>query len=68
MVKILMLECDGCHKKVFTVEGRNPDRKLECDCCPEDHDHGKSANETGIACRPMTIFVLPGSAQLKVME
>ena len=38
---------------------------LVCDCCTEEHDHGKNANETGVACRPVTITIVPGSTSLK---
>jgi hypothetical protein len=65
---VLMFECDQCHVKAFSSDGRNPGRVLKCACCPLDHDHDKAANETDQPCRPLTIHVLPGTAQLKVME
>ena len=64
---MLMIECLTCHKKAFTEDGRDPDRHLECDCCPEDHHHGRASNETGVVCRGIDIHVLPGSATLSVM-
>lgn len=30
-----------------------------CACCPQDHHHGRAANE-GTPCRPVTITVIPG--------
>jgi len=62
-----MIECKTCHAKAFVSDGRYPDRALECGCCPESHDHGKAADETGRPCRPIHIYVLPGSASLSVM-
>lgn len=62
-----MIECNQCHQKHFTNDGRNVDRALKCGCCAEEHDHGEAANRTGAPCRPVTITVLPGSATLSVM-
>ena len=62
-----MLECNQCHAKAFTLDGKSPDRVLKCECCTVEHDHGRNASETGEPCRPMTIHVLPGSASLSVM-
>jgi hypothetical protein len=64
---MLMIECKSCSAKVFTEDGRDPDRLLACGCCPVDHHHGKAADETGTPCRPVTIMVLPGTASLSVM-
>jgi hypothetical protein len=64
---MLMIECQGCHQKAFTADGRDPDRALDCDCCPESHHHGRAANETGEPCRPISITVLPGSASLQIL-
>jgi hypothetical protein len=65
---MFLLLCKQCGAKAFTMTGRNADIQLKCDCCPEDHDHGRVANETGTPCRPMEICALPGTLQLKVME
>jgi hypothetical protein len=35
-----------------------------CTCCPQDHHHGQAATESGTACRPLTITLLPGSVSL----
>lgn len=35
-----------------------------CGCCPQDHHHGQAANESGTPCRPVTITMLPGSADV----
>lgn len=35
-----------------------------CGCCPQDHHHGQAASETGNACRPVTIILLPGSTDV----
>ena len=64
---MLMIECQTCHKKHFTEDGRDPDKQLVCACCPEDHHHGEAANRTGVVCRGIDIQVLPGSASLKIM-
>ena len=61
-----MIECDTCHAKKFTEDGRSPDVQLKCGCCEVEHDHGKAANESGSPCRPVTIHLLPGSASLAV--
>ncbi len=34
-----------------------------CVCCPEDHHHGRAAN-AGTPCRPVTITMAPGSADV----
>jgi hypothetical protein len=65
---MLLLLCKKCGAKTFTMDGRNPDMLLKCECCPQDHDHGRAANETGVACRPIEISVCPGTAQLKVTQ
>lgn len=58
---MLMVTCNSCHEMAFTDSGLHPDNALVCGCCTEKHDHGKAANETGEACRPVTITVLPGT-------
>lgn len=35
-----------------------------CRCCPQPHNHGQASRETGIACRPVTIILGPGSAEV----
>lgn len=35
-----------------------------CTCCPQPHNHGQANRETGIACRPVTILLGPGSAEV----
>lgn len=35
-----------------------------CACCPQPHNHGASARATGIPCRPVTILLVPGSAEV----
>lgn len=57
---MLLVMCNSCHAQAFTENGGSPDRAVECGCCPEEHDHGRAANETGEACRPVTIVVIPG--------
>ena len=64
---MLMIECNACHEKAYTLDGSHPDLALKCGCCQTEHDHGKHANETGQPCRPVTVHVLPGSATLSVM-
>jgi hypothetical protein len=34
-----------------------------CACCPQDHHHGQAAN-AGAPCRPVTITLVPGSADV----
>jgi len=34
-----------------------------CNCCPQDHHHGQAASETGSPCRPVSIILVPGSAE-----
>lgn len=34
-----------------------------CTCCPQDHHHGRAANG-GTPCRPVTITMAPGTADL----
>jgi|HubBroStandDraft_5_1064220.scaffolds.fasta_scaffold169259_2 hypothetical protein len=63
---MLLVTCNTCGAQGFTLNGRYPDVAVECECCPEGHDHGKSANETGVICRPVTITVVPGSQSLRM--
>lgn len=35
-----------------------------CDCCPQDHHHGAANMATGVACRPVTIILASGSAEV----
>lgn len=35
-----------------------------CTCCPQDHHHGEAATASGAPCRPVTITLLPGSADV----
>lgn len=35
-----------------------------CRCCAIPHNHGASARETGIPCRPVTILLIPGSVEV----
>jgi hypothetical protein len=35
-----------------------------CGCCPQDHHHGDNASATGAPCRPVTITLVPGSAEV----
>jgi len=35
-----------------------------CVCCPQDHHHGNAANASGTPCRPVTITMLPGGADV----
>ena len=58
-----------CCARSVTVTDGSPDvhlvaDALGCTCCPQAHHHGRSANETGVVCRPVTITLLPGSVQL----
>ena len=62
---MFLVECNGCRSKAFTADGNRLDASLACECCPEDHDHGENANATGEPCRPVTIYALPGSVQLR---
>jgi hypothetical protein len=39
--------CNSCGTTA-DVLGGSPDKSVQCDCCPEDHDHD------GL-CRPLTI-------------
>lgn len=34
-----------------------------CTCCPQDHHHGQAASESGSPCRPVTVMLLPASAE-----
>lgn len=34
-----------------------------CTCCPQAHNHGVAARETGTPCRPVTIILNAGSAE-----
>jgi hypothetical protein len=61
---MLLVMCNSCRAHAFTIDHGYPDRAVECDCCPDSHDHGENANETGVPCRPVTITVVPGSATL----
>lgn len=54
---MLHIQCNQCGKSVVTSDGSDPDSALVCGCCPEDHHHGEAANESGQACRPVTISV-----------
>jgi len=37
-----------------------------CECCPQDHHHGQAASATGTPCRPVTVTMLPGSAEISL--
>ncbi len=62
---MLLVTCNACGAQNFTMNGRYPDTAVKCECCPSDHDHGRSANETGVACRPITITIVPGSTTMR---
>ena len=52
--------CDGCHKfETITGDMSDPDGALDCECCPEDHNHA------GLGCRPITITATRGSVTLE---
>ena len=61
----LRVVCDSCGTEGFTFDYQRPDRAVECPCCPLPHDHGASADATGVICRPVTIF---GTAHLRMFE
>lgn len=63
---MLLVTCNSCGEHAFTNNHGRPDVAVECGCCPESHDHGKNASETGDICRPVTITVVPGSVTLDV--
>lgn len=60
---MFMAECDGCKTKGFTEDGTAFGAAVSCGCCPEDHDHDANA-EGGTPCRPITVYALPGTAQM----
>ena len=35
-----------------------------CNCCPQDHHHGDNVSMSGTPCRPVTITLLPASAEI----
>jgi hypothetical protein len=41
-----------CDKAVLTRNGTAPDSELDCDCCPQAHDHA------GLGCRPVRISIV----------
>lgn len=49
---MLEVRCKKCGKSAYTRNGVTPDSELECDCCPEAHDHA------GLGCRPVHITML----------
>ena len=57
---MFVVMCDKC-KKFETVSGdmSDPDGALDCECCPEDHNHA------GLGCRPITITATRGSVTLQ---
>lgn len=64
---MLLIECNGCHTKMFSEEANvDPDAALTCadpeasGCCTDDHHHGDN-QRVGEPCRPITITVMPGS-------
>lgn len=48
------------------MDGRHPGNAVKCPCCPSDHDHDQAANETDVACRPVTIMIVPGSQSMRM--
>ena len=46
----LRVVCDSCGASAETYDFGNPDRCVECGCCPVKHDHA------GLGCRPVTIY------------
>ena len=57
---MLNVSCNKCGASVTVTAiaaAADPDAALTCACCPEDHHHGRAANESGAACRPITINV-----------
>jgi len=50
----LLVTCNSCGASAETRDGSNPDAAVECDCCPEAHDHA------GLGCRPVTITAFAG--------
>lgn len=59
---MLLIQCNGCGASVTTSDGADPDAQLNCrpdgGCCLQDHHHGREADASGEACRPITITVL----------
>lgn len=53
----------GCDASVVVASATNAGAQLDCDCCPEDHDHDKAA-EAGTPCRPITITAVGPAARL----
>jgi hypothetical protein len=45
----ITVTCNSCGKSGETWDGGNPHAAVECDCCPEKHDHA------GRGCRTVTI-------------
>jgi hypothetical protein len=41
---MLLVECKGCGAVAATNDHANPDRVINCGCCPIDHDHAAAAN------------------------
>ena len=64
-----LVQCkNGDCTAVATITEDNVDvhRALDaagCACCPQDHHHGDAANQ-GTPCRPVTITMLPGGADV----
>jgi hypothetical protein len=46
-----VITCLGCQASVVIYDDADPHAALECDCCPEDHNHGVATATTGIPCR-----------------
>lgn len=35
-----------------------------CTCCPQDHHHGQATAASGNPCRPLTVTLTPGTADV----
>ena len=64
MQLLVQITCDKCGSWINAgdVAAPNDPNLLLCGCCAAWHDHDRAAEETGVACRPVTVTLLSPAA------
>lgn len=57
LLKITCEKCGWWCDATDQVPPNDPNILL-CSCCPQWHNHDEAAEETGIACRPVSVMLL----------
>lgn len=49
------VQCAKCKATAVVQMNQHVHDALVCGCCPVQHNHGEAANQSGVACRPITV-------------